>query len=270
VANWAGCDQQASDVRGKGRPNGRKWASSVFTPASHQRSGTDPVIVIKEDAMRMERGFLLGALGCLAVGISGGEAVAETPSQADIAGQLMPQAQVKTRGLPTLGVATRPEPDAAVTPVSAPAVQPWPRPQEDRYTPSTGSRRSKAPVVAAAAKPPAPPKVGLDTIQFEFGSDRFKQEAIETLRNLGKALNEELKDQKLFLVEGHTDAVGSQAYNAALSDRRAEAVKDYLVREMGVSSDRLKTVGKGSSEPVVSKNPYAAQNRRVVVVNIGA
>ena len=219
--------------------------------------------------MRMERGLLLGALGCLAVGISGGEAVAETPSQADIAGQLMPQAQLKTRGLPTLWVATRPEPDAAVTPVSAPAVQSGPRPQEDRYTPSTGSRRSKAPV-AAAAKPPAPPKIGLDTIQFEFASDRFKQEAIETLRNLGKALNEELKDQKLFLVEGHTDAVGSRAYNAALSDRRADAVKDYLVREMGVSSDRLKTVGKGSSEPVVSKNPYAAQNRRVVVVNIGA
>ncbi len=220
--------------------------------------------------MRMGRGFLLGALGCLVIGINGGEAVAETPSQADIAGQLMPQAQLKTRGLPTLGVATRPEPDAAVTPVSAPAVQSGPRPQEDRYTPSTGSRRSKAPVAAAAAKPPAPPKVGLDTIQFEFASDRFKQEAIETLRNLGKALNEELKDQKLFLVEGHTDAVGSQTYNAALSDRRAEAVKDYLVREMGVSSDRLKTVGKGSSEPVVSKNPYAAQNRRVVVVNIGA
>jgi OmpA-OmpF porin, OOP family len=219
--------------------------------------------------MHMGRGFLLGALGCLAIGISGGEAVAETPSQADIAGQLMPQAQLKTRGLPTLGVATRPEPDA-VTPVTAPAVQPGPRPQEDRYTPSTGSRRSKAPVAAAAAKPPSPPKIGLDTIQFEFASDRFKPEAIETLRNLGKALNEELKDQKLFLVEGHTDAVGNRAYNAALSDRRAEAVKDYLVREMGVSSDRLKTVGRGSSDPVVSKNPYAAQNRRVVVVNIGA
>jgi len=218
--------------------------------------------------MHMGRGFLLGALGCLAIGISGGEAVAETPSQADIAGQLMPQAQLKTRGLPTLGVAARPEPDAAVTPVSAPAVQSGPRPQEDRYTPSSGSRRSKAPV--AAAKPPAPPKIGLDTIQFEFNSDRFKPEAIETLRNLGKALNEELKDQNLFLVEGHTDAVGSRGYNAALSDRRAQAVKDYLVREMGVSSDRLKTVGRGSSDPVVSKNPYAAQNRRVVVVNIGA
>src|ERR1700730_14752269 len=47
VANWAGRDQQASDIRGKGRPNGRKWASSVFTPASHQRPGTDPVIVMR-------------------------------------------------------------------------------------------------------------------------------------------------------------------------------------------------------------------------------
>jgi outer membrane protein OmpA-like peptidoglycan-associated protein len=222
----------------------------------------------EEDAMNMGRGFLLGALGCLAIGICSSAAVAETPSQADIAGQLIPNAQLKTRGLPILGVAAKPEPDAAMTAVSAPAVQPGPRPQKDRYTPSTGTHRSEPPV--AAAKPPAPPKIGLDTIQFEFGSDRFKPEAIETLRNLGKALNEELKDQKLFLIEGHTDAVGSRAYNAALSDRRAQAVKAYLVQEMGVSSDRLKTVGKGSSEPVVPKNPYAAQNRRVVVVNLGA
>src|SRR5258708_32684184 len=85
----------------------------------------------EEDAMHMGRGYLLGALGCLAVGISGGEAVAETPSQADIAGQLMPQALPKTRGLPTLGVATRPEPGAAVEPGSAPPGQSGPRPQED-------------------------------------------------------------------------------------------------------------------------------------------
>src|SRR3984893_4396600 len=125
-----------------------------FAPAIRHRSGHRD----EEDAMRMGRGLLLGALGCLAIGISGVEAVAETPSQADIAGLLMPQAQLKTRGLPTLGVATRPEPHAAVTPVSAPAVQSGPRPQEDRYTPSTGSGPSKAPVAAAAAKPPAPPK----------------------------------------------------------------------------------------------------------------
>jgi len=52
-----------------------------------------------------------------------------------------------------------------------------------------------------------------------------------------------------------------------LSKGRAEAVKDYLVRETGVSPDRLQTVGKGYSEPANRKNPYAAENRRVVVVN---
>src|SRR5260370_6889424 len=89
----------------------------------------------EEDAMHMGRGFLLGALGYLAIGISGGEAVAETPSQADIAGQLMPQAQLKTRGLPTLGAATRPQPDAAVTPVTHPGLHPGPPPQQERQTP---------------------------------------------------------------------------------------------------------------------------------------
>jgi flagellar motor protein MotB len=47
-------------------------------------------------------------------------------------------------------------------------------------------------------------------------------------------------------------------------------VKDYLVHETGVSPDRLRTIGKGFSEPVDMKNPYAAENRRVVVVNLGS
>jgi OOP family OmpA-OmpF porin len=54
-------------------------------------------------------------------------------------------------------------------------------------------------------------------------------------------------------IEGHTDASGRRAYNAVLSDRRAEAVKDYLVPEMHVSPDRLEAVGKGSSQPAVAK-----------------
>jgi len=60
------------------------------------------------------------------------------------------------------------------------------------------------------------------------------------------------------------------AYNTVLSDRRAEAVKDYLVQQMHVSPDRLEAIGKGSSQPAVPKSPYAAQNRRVVVINLGA
>ena len=86
---------------------------------------------------------------------------------------------------------------------------------------------------------------------------------------MGNALNHQLADQKAFLIEGHTDKKGTRAYNDELSKRRAEAVKEYLVRETGVSPDRLQTVGKGFSEPANPKNPYAAENRRVVVVNLG-
>jgi OmpA-OmpF porin, OOP family len=103
-----------------------------------------------------------------------------------------------------------------------------------------------------------------------FGSAQLKPESIATLRNLANALNQELKDEKLFVIEGHTDRTGTRAYNNALSKHRADTVKEYLVKEMGVSGERLQTVGKGFSEPIDPKHPYAADNRRVVVVNAGA
>ena len=109
----------------------------------------------------------------------------------------------------------------------------------------------------------------LRTITFEFGSAQLRPESIQTLRNLGNALNQDLKDEKAFVIEGHTDKTGSRAYNDELSKKRAEAVKDYLVNQMSVSSDRLQTVGKGFAEPVDSRRPYAPENRRVVVVNSG-
>jgi len=55
-----------------------------------------------------------------------------------------------------------------------------------------------------------------------------------------------------------------------LSKRRADAVKDYLVKEKGVPADRLQTAGKGFSELANPNQPYAAENRRVIVVNTGA
>jgi OmpA-OmpF porin, OOP family len=110
----------------------------------------------------------------------------------------------------------------------------------------------------------------LRTITFEFGSAQLRPESIETLRNLGNALNQELKDEKAFLIEGHTDRTGTRAYNDELSKRRADTVKDYLIKDMGVPSDRLQTVGKGFSEPADPRHPYAAGNRRVIVVNTGA
>lgn len=163
----------------------------------------------------------------------------------------------KSRGLPTLGNAPAPPPGSELAPVSAGSVPP---PHEIRHRP----------IHPAASRPPAaPPSVTLRTITFEFGSAQLRPESIETLRNLGNALNQD-QDKKTFLIEGHTDRSGSRAYNDELSKRRADAVKDYLVKDMGVSADRLRTVGKGFSELANQSQPYAAENRRVVVVNPGA
>ena len=163
---------------------------------------------------------------------------------------------LKIRGLPTLGNAPAPPPGSEVTPASAGSVPP---PHEIRHRPTP----------PAASRPPAaPPSVTLRTITFEFGSAQLRPESIETLRNLGNALNQD-QDKKAFLIEGHTDKSGSRVYNDELSKRRADAVKDYLVKDMGVSADKLQTVGKGFSEPANQRQPYAGENRRVVVVNTG-
>jgi outer membrane protein OmpA-like peptidoglycan-associated protein len=108
-------------------------------------------------------------------------------------------------------------------------------------------------------------------VAFEFGSAQLKPESIETLRRLGQALNAPapagLSDQKKFAIEGHTDAVGSLPYNERLSALRAAAVKDFLIKEMGVSPERLSSAGKAFCEPLDPTDPKGADNRRVVVIN---
>jgi len=64
------------------------------------------------------------------------------------------------------------------------------------------------------------------------------------------------------LIEGHTDASGSDAYNERLSLRRAQAVRDYLITR-GVPADWLQTRGVGRSAPLKADDPGAAENRRV-------
>ena len=150
-------------------------------------------------------------------------------------------------------------------------------PAEDSYVPQRQQppalqRRQAVVAHAPTASPasPAHPTISLNTILFEFDSAQLKPESIATLRNLGAALNEGLKDQKTFVIEGHTDATGDGAYNMDLSRKRADAVKDFLVNEMGVSADRLQTVGKGATDLANAGDPGGPENRRVVVVNPGA
>jgi OmpA-OmpF porin, OOP family len=176
------------------------------------------------------------------------------PTQEEISRQL------KLRGLPTLGTtpAPQPGPRAGVAPAS---IRPPP------LSPQDMSQQPVNPTVALPSGPAPAPSVTLRTITFEFGSAQLRPESIETLRNLGNALNQDLRDEKTFVIEGHTDKSGTQAYNDELSKRRADAVKDFLVREMGVLADRLRTEGKGFSDIADPKHPYSAINRRVVVIN---
>ena len=172
-------------------------------------------------------------------------------------------------GVTDCGSIARPDTGAAVAAPSAQsrndadADRPTRRNRAGSTTVSAAHPRS----AAAAADSSSKPSISIQNIQFEFGSAKLEPESIETLRNLGNALNQGLDDQKLFLIEGHTDAVGTRVYNLELSRLRAQAVKEFLVNEMAVEASRLEVVGKGSAEPANRRNPYAPENRRVVVVN---
>jgi len=120
--------------------------------------------------------------------------------------------------------------------------------------------------VAAIAQ--ARPTIDL-TIYFDFNSSEIGAQAIPTLVELGKALSSDALKGTRFLLAGHTDAKGSNAYNLRLSQRRAEAIRRFLVAQFKVEEQRLLAIGYGEEQPKNTANPLADENRRVQVVNFG-
>ena len=104
--------------------------------------------------------------------------------------------------------------------------------------------------------------VGLP-IKFAYNSDRILQESKPYLNEVGKMLSLQEFAQEKLVVEGHTDASGSENYNQYLSERRAKAVKRYLMTNYQVSAERLFVTGMGESSPLPGLNPNAGVNRRV-------
>ena len=115
---------------------------------------------------------------------------------------------------------------------------------------------------------PAKPKAVALSVQFEFASAQLTSEAKGVLDNLGVALKSPDLSANVFLVEGHTDAVGSDEYNQRLSEARAASVKTYLTSALGIQPSRLETVGRGETQPLDAANPEGAVNRRVQIVNV--
>lgn len=105
----------------------------------------------------------------------------------------------------------------------------------------------------------------LGDVLFDTGMATLKPGAYTTIDRLATVLKE-APDRKV-MIEGHTDSVGADAYNQALSERRAAAVQTALL-ERGVRSEQITSLGKGESFPVASNDNAAGrqQNRRVEMV----
>ncbi|MGY4317532.1 OmpA family protein [Bradyrhizobium sp. JR3.5] len=111
------------------------------------------------------------------------------------------------------------------------------------------------------------PKIDLE-INFDYNSADISAKSLPSVQALGRALtNQDLKGST-FVVAGHTDAAGGEDYNQGLSERRADAIKRYLVDKYGINGTDLVTVGYGKSKLKDPSHPMADINRRVQVVNV--
>jgi outer membrane protein OmpA-like peptidoglycan-associated protein len=104
-------------------------------------------------------------------------------------------------------------------------------------------------------------------VYFEFNSAAIGPSALPMLKTLGQALADGRLAGGTFIVGGHTDAKGDEDYNQRLSQRRAQAVRDFLVGNFPIDPGKLMAVGYGEEQLKSVEEPLAAVNRRVQVIN---
>jgi OOP family OmpA-OmpF porin len=109
-------------------------------------------------------------------------------------------------------------------------------------------------------------------VEFAFNSSNLTPEATKTLDELGKALTSNDLKVYCFIIEGHTDSVGSDSYNLKLSQERAQSVVRYLTKKFEIDPQRLQAVGVGKASPIASNDTDEGRqkNRRVQIANVGA
>jgi outer membrane protein OmpA-like peptidoglycan-associated protein len=175
---------------------------------------------------------------------------AATPSQPPVAAQETPASPPPT--VPPVARVPAPQPDSA-----APA-------RPDSMPPPQGTP-------PAAGAPETAERLDLPRVDIEvfFGLDSadISPVSIERLAQLGRALTDPRLRGSKFIIAGHTDAFGPPDYNLALSHRRAEAVRRFLIERFSLEADALVARGYGSQTPKVRRNPFAPENRRVQIIN---
>jgi OOP family OmpA-OmpF porin len=157
--------------------------------------------------------------------------------------------------------------DGAIVPKPAPAPVPAP----------AAAAPAPAPAPAPAARPaPAPAAPAVAATKVTYAADAFFDFNKSALKPEGRAKLDDLVGKikgislEVIIAVGHTDSVGSDAYNQKLSVKRAEAVKAYLVTK-GIEKNRVYTEGKGEKQPVADNKTSEgrAKNRRVEIEVVG-
>lgn len=194
-------------------------------------------------------------VGGLLLPASSMPAAAQSVSSAQILKALAPPPPIITRSL-------------SVTPAPGPTLSP----PDEAFIEGLRHRSRSLSIeesdhVAELAKDRA--KIDLE-IYFDYNSSEITPKAEPQLRELGTALNSAALKSSVVVISGHTDAKGSDEYNQLLSQRRAEAVKSYLVQTLKVAADNLTTAGYGKRDLKNKADPFAAENRRVEIVNMSA
>ncbi|MEZ5818070.1 MAG: OmpA family protein [Hyphomicrobiaceae bacterium] len=110
------------------------------------------------------------------------------------------------------------------------------------------------------------PNVEIEVL-FPYDSSEITAQTAASLLNLGRALNDPRLAGQRFVIAGHTDARGTRAYNEGLSDRRAQAVRQFLVEHFKIPPSNLVARGYGETRLKNPRNPRGAENRRVQVIN---
>ena len=142
--------------------------------------------------------------------------------------------------------------------------------RDNNWTPATAAKGCDGALVAAAA--PAGVSQSKITLQadtlYDFDKATLKPEGMATLDKIAKDLSK-IKLEVIIAV-GNTDSIGTDAYNMALGQRRAQSVKAYLVTK-GVDGSRIYTESKGKSNPVASNATAEgrAKNRRTDIEVVG-
>ena len=152
--------------------------------------------------------------------------------------------------------------------------------RDANWTPTTAAPGCDGALQVAAAPAAAAPAAAAAPVaaasKVTFAADAFFDFDKAVLKPAGKAKLDEVANKigginlEVIIAVGHTDSVGSDAYNQKLSVRRAEAVKAYLVNK-GVDKARVYTEGKGESQPVADNKTKEgrAKNRRVEIEVVG-